>query len=130
MALTLEQLSDLVKTLQTKVGNLETEIKRYRQDICELEDQLSRSITTQKLVVQNDAQIVERNVLTDGQMLDAHEDRLNTHDGILGTHQSILNTSVLGQFLSQVTYRVRHDGYKFFSFPNIEAWDIFAPIQK
>jgi flagellar biosynthesis chaperone FliJ len=92
MALTLEQLSDLVEILQKRVETLETEVKQYRQDIIELEQQLSQSITTQKLVVQGDAQIAGRNILTDGQMLDAHESRLNSHDGTLNAHESRLNS--------------------------------------
>ena len=88
MALTLEQLSDLVETLQKKVVTLETEVKQYRQDILELEQQLSQSITTQKLVVQGDAQISGRNVLVDGQMLDTHEQRLSSHDGILNAYEA------------------------------------------
>jgi hypothetical protein len=90
--MTLEQLTALVGILQTEISSLKQEVKQYRQDILELENQLSRSVTTQKLVVQNDAQIVGRNVLTDGQMLDAHEGRLNTHDGTLNTHEGRLNT--------------------------------------
>lgn len=92
MALTLEQLSDLVETLQKRVDTLETEVKQYRQDILELEQQLSQSITTQKLVVQGDAQISGRNVLADGQMLDAHEGRLNSHDVTLNVHEGRLNS--------------------------------------
>lgn len=92
MALTLEQLSDLVETLQKKVVTLETEVTQYRQDILELEQQLSQSITTQKLVVQVDAQISGRDVLAIGQLLDTHEGKLNAHDGLLKTHESRLNS--------------------------------------
>ena len=91
MALTLEQLSDLVETLQKKVVTLEIEVKQYRQDILELEQQLSQSITTQKLVVQNDAQIAGRNVLADGQKLDNHDQSLSTHEQRLSTHDQSLN---------------------------------------
>jgi hypothetical protein len=91
VALTLEQLSDLVETLQKKVVTLEIEVKQYRQDILELEQQLSQSITTQKLVVQNDAQIAGRNVLADGQKLDNHDQSLSTHEQRLSTHDQSLN---------------------------------------
>ncbi|MDZ8262902.1 alanine-zipper protein [Nostoc sp. ChiQUE01b] len=99
MSLTLEQLSDLVDSLQKdlvetqkKVETLETEVKQYRQDILELEQQLSQSITTQKLVVTEDAQISGRNVLADGQLIDTHEQRLSSHDATLNAHDGRLNS--------------------------------------
>jgi hypothetical protein len=90
MALTLDQLTELVETLQNRVDALEPEVRQYRQDILELEQQLAQSIRTQQLAVQGEAQISGRNVLVDGQMLDTHEGRLNSHDLTLNVHSERL----------------------------------------
>jgi hypothetical protein len=179
MALTLNELSDLVETLQKKVDTLETEVKQYRQDFLDLEQQQSESITTQKLTVIGDAQISGRNVQADGTRLDTHENRLNSHDisissaqgtandavngannaqgtandavnrannaqGTANTAAALANTAqvtanivqnsvapfvnstVLLEFINQVQFKVRSDGYNFFVFPNLYAWDIYA----
>ena len=109
MALTLDQLSNLVETLQKRVDTLETEVKQYRQDILELEQQLSQSITTQKIVVRSDAQIAGRNVLADGQMLDEHKGKLTSHDGTLNAHEGKLGShdGTLDEHKGKLT---SHDG--------------------
>lgn len=191
--LTLAQLSNLVETLQKdlvdtqkKVGLLEAEVKQYQQDILELEQQLSQSITTQQLVVTGNAQISSRDILADGQMLDTHEQKLSSHDGILSIHQTditlaqntannavakadnaqdtandavteantaqgmanaadqkaaaaqstasnvkssvapLLSSTVLKEFIGLVEYKVRRDGMRFFVFPSLHAWDVYA----
>lgn len=91
MALTIDQLTELVKTLQNRVDALEPEVRQYRQDILELEQQLGESIRTQQLAVQGEAQISGRNILADGQLLDAHEGRLNSHDANLSAHDATLS---------------------------------------
>jgi chromosome segregation ATPase len=198
--LTLDQLSNLVENLQKdlvdtqkKVSLLEAEVKQYRQDYLELEQQLSQSITTQQLVVTGNAQISSRDILADGQMLDTHEQKLSSHDGILSTHQTditlaqntannavtrasnaqdtandavtrannaqnaantaqdmaaaadqkaaaaqstasnvkssvapLVSSTVLREFISLVEYKVRRDGMRFFVFPSLHAWDVYA----
>jgi chromosome segregation ATPase len=105
MALTIEQLSDLVEALQVRVSTLETTIKQYRQDISGLEQQLSESIKTDKLVVTREAEISGRSILADRELLTAHDGqlaehdrkdvehdgRLNSHDATLNAHQEKLN---------------------------------------
>jgi hypothetical protein len=103
MALTLNELSDLVETLQKKVDTLETEVKQYRQDFLDLEQQQSESITTQKLTVIGDAQISGRNVQADGTRLDTHENRLNSHDISISSAQGTANDAVNGANNAQGT---------------------------
>jgi chromosome segregation ATPase len=92
MALTIEQLSDLVESLQTKVATLETTIKQYRQDISGLEQQLSESIKTDKLVVTGEAEISGRNILADRERLAEIEVSLQKHDKSIADHGNLLIT--------------------------------------
>jgi chromosome segregation ATPase len=106
MALTIEQLSDLVEALQVKVSTLETTIKQYRQDISGLEQQLSEYIKTDKLVVTGEAEISGRSILADRELLTAHDGqlaehdrkdvehdgRLGAHDGSIAEHRGRLNS--------------------------------------
>ncbi|WP_041268454.1 hypothetical protein [Geitlerinema sp. PCC 7407] len=69
---------------------LEAEVRQYQQDILELEQQLAQSITTQKLVVLDDAQIVNHNV---DQIFSTFEQRLNLHDANLMTHDANISTA-------------------------------------
>ena len=85
MTLTNEQLTKLVEELQTELATLTQEVKQYRQDIIELEQQLSQSITTQRLVVLDDAQIVNHNV---DQTFSTFEQRLSNHDAMLSNHDT------------------------------------------
>jgi hypothetical protein len=90
MALTIEQLSDLVESLQAKVATLETTIKQYRQDISGLEQQLSESIKTDKLVVTGEAEISGRSILADRERLAELEVSLQAHDKSIDTNNKLL----------------------------------------
>jgi Alanine-zipper, major outer membrane lipoprotein len=53
----------------------------------------------------------------------------NTANSIQGSVASFVNSPVLKEFVAQAQYQVRGDGFKFFLFPNICAWDIFTQGQ-
>jgi DNA-binding FrmR family transcriptional regulator len=53
----------------------------------------------------------------------------NTANSIQASVASFINSPVLKEFVTQAQYQVRGDGYKFFLFPNICAWDIFTQGQ-
>lgn len=93
MAFTLEELSELVETLQQKISTLETAVSQYRLDIQNLETQLSQSITTDQLTVTDTVKVAGQDIKDDREQIQNNSNSISVNESSISTNTSDISTN-------------------------------------
>lgn len=101
--MTLEQLTELVETLQGKINELdplkeevtrlEATVKQYRKDIRDLEIQLSQSITTDQLTVVDTAKVAGQDIKGDREQIQNNANNISVNKSSISANKSDISTN-------------------------------------